>query len=98
MSLPRPILTVLGHAGATVYGSDLEEGGDPVSRDRVSMGTAHRDGRAAADGTADGPALQWISSGAQPCALVTACREQETVAGARAHLCACGRHGRDRHR
>src|SRR6266478_6647335 len=97
MSLPRPIITVLAHFEPLFTAPTWKKvvillvGTDARTR------TTHGDCRAASDGTADGLALQWVSSGAQSCTLVAACREQEIVAGARADLCMCRRYGRDRH-
>jgi hypothetical protein len=93
MSLPSPIITVLAHFQPLFTA--------PTWKKVVTLlvGTLLARGRrtvAAADGTADGHALQWVSSGAQSCALVAAWSEQETITGARADLCACRSHGRDR--
>ena len=98
MTLPRPIITILAHFEPLFTTPTWKKVvilllGTILARGRRTVTGALRQMGRQMDPHFSG----WVSSGAQPCALVTACREQEIVAGAGADLCACRRHGRDRH-
>ena len=57
MSLPRPIITVLADFEPLFTAPTWKKVVILKVRNRVSTRTTHGDGRAAADGTADGDAL-----------------------------------------